>query len=244
MRPEGARAWLARADPAAKLVAALLVAAALIPVVDPVTSGVPLLATAVLVPFSGVPRRRLLVAAGSLALMGASIGLVNLLFGETGAVGALGAVVRLLAIALPGVLVALSTDPTDLADALVQRLRMPERPAIGVLAALRLVPLLAAQWRSLTLARRARGLEAGRNPVTAVAAVAGMTFALLVRAIRTGTLLAMAMDARAFGTGPRTHARSSPWRAPDTWLVAGTVLLLCGAHALSVALGTWRPLFR
>ncbi|RCV51238.1 energy-coupling factor transporter transmembrane component T family protein [Marinitenerispora sediminis] len=243
--PEAAaRPWLSRANPAAKLVAALLVAAGLVPVVDPVTSGVPLLATLALAPFAGVERRRLLVAAGSLLLMGASVGLVNLLFGEAGPVGALGVVVRLLAIALPGVLVALSTDPTDLADALVQRLRVPERPALGVLAGLRLVPLLAGQWRALALARRARGLEAGRNPAAALGVFAGMTFALLVRAIRTGTLLAMAMDARAFGTGPRTHARTSRWRASDTWLVAGTVLLLCAAHALSVALGTWRPLFR
>ena len=67
---------------------------------------------------------------------------------------------------------------------------------------------------------RARGLEAGRNPLAALSIFFGKLFALLVRAVRTGTLLATAMDARAFGTGPRSHARVSRWRLADTVLVA------------------------
>ncbi len=71
----------------------------------------------------------------------------------------------------------------------------------------------------------------------------GRLFALLVRSIRTGTLLATAMDARAFGTGPRTHARISHWRRADTLLLVGTGALLIGAYALSARLGTLVLLF-
>jgi energy-coupling factor transport system permease protein len=46
------------------------------------------------------------------------------------------------------------------------------------------------------------------------------------------------MDSRAFGTGERTHARYSHWRAADTLLLVGAVLLLVGAYALSARLGT------
>ncbi|WP_017594695.1 energy-coupling factor transporter transmembrane component T family protein [Nocardiopsis potens] len=234
---------LRRRNPAAKIIAALLVAAGLIPAVDPVTAGAVLAATVLLLPFAGLERRALLTVGVPLVLAAFSVGLVNLLFGESGPMTAFGLAVRLLAIALPGVLVALTSDPTETADALVQRLKVPERPALGVLAALRLIPLLVGHWRTLTLARRARGLEPGRNPAALAAQFTGKAFALLVRAIRTGTLLATAMDARGFGTGPRTHARTSRWSGADTVLIAATVLVLVAAHLLSVRLGTWRLLF-
>ncbi|GAA3766803.1 energy-coupling factor transporter transmembrane component T family protein [Salinactinospora qingdaonensis] len=239
----GGGAWFARVNPAAKLIVALIAAAGLIPVIDVVTSGVVLAGGLCLLAVSGIERRLLLALAGPFVLMGCSIGLVNLVFGDEGAMAALGTALRIMAIALPGILAGATSDPTDLTDALVQRLKIPERPAVGVLAALRLVPLLAAQWRTLTLARRARGIEAGRNPFRAVTIFVGKTFALLVRSIRTGTLLAMAMDARAFAAGPRSHARLSRWRARDTWLIAASVVLVACAHALAIAVGTWQPLF-
>lgn len=236
-------AWTARANPAAKLVTALLVAAGLLITIDPVTSGIVLAAELVLLPGSGM-RPRALVRLGVPLLVGAvSLGVVNTIIGTGGVYGGLGLSVRLLAIAVPGIVTAATTDPTDLADALVQRLRMPERFAVGALAALRLLPVLAAEWRTLTLARRARGLEAGRNPLAAGGIFAGKVFALLVRAIRAGTLLATAMDARGFGTGPRGHARESVFRRSDYALMLGALALVTTAHLVSAVLGTWTPLF-
>lgn len=239
----GVRSWLLGINPAAKLIAACVISFGLIPAVDPVTGGIVLAVTALLLPFSGINRATLLVLSVPFCLMGLSTWVVNLLYGEEGLWGASGAAVRILAIALPGMLAAVSSDATDLADALVQRLKVPERPAMGVLAALRLVPLLADQWRTVTLARRARGLETGRNPLAALSIFFGKLFALLVRAVRTGTLLATAMDARAFGTGPRSHARVSRWRLADTVLVAASLLLLAAAYTVSAQLGTLRLLF-
>lgn len=242
-RRAGSRYWLAGLNPAAKLLAALVLALGLVPAVDAVTGSTVLVGVLLLLPFSGIDRRTLLVLGGPFLLMGLSSGLVNHLYGEHGLEGAVGVAVRLLAIALPGAVAAVSSDPTETADGLVQRLKVPERPAMGVLAALRLVPMLADQWRTVTLARRARGLEAGRHPLRAVSLFFSRLFALLVRAVRTGTLMATAMDARGFGTGPRTHARHSRWRAADTLLVVGAVLLLAAAYTLSARLGTLVLLF-
>ncbi|GLU46674.1 energy-coupling factor transporter transmembrane component T family protein [Nocardiopsis ansamitocini] len=244
-RPDGggARYWLLGLNPAAKVIAALVLSFGLIPAIDPVTGGIVLAAALLLVPFSGLDRRTTLILGVPFVLMGCSNFLVNYLYGEYGAWGALGSMLRLLAIALPGLLAAISSDPTKLTDALIQKLKVPERPALSVLAALRLLPLLAGQWNTISLARRARGIDAGRNPFAATRVFVGKTFALLVRAIRTGTLLSTAMEARAFGTGPRSHARASHWRAADTLVIVGAFLLLAAAYTVSARLGTLTFLF-
>ena len=154
---------------------------------------------------------------------------------------------RLLAIALPGILVLATTDPMDLADALVQRWHAPARFAYGALAALRLLPLLAADWQQVSRARRARGLDPGRSPVAHLRAFAAQVLAVLVAAVRRGVRLATAMEARGFGaTGvQRTMARDrSRMLARDWWLIAGDGASRCVvATAVSVAVGAWRPPF-
>ena len=79
-----------------------------------------------------------------------------------------GLALRLMAIALAGILATATSDPTEMADALIQQARVSPRYAIGVLAALRLLPLMAQEWQTIGMARRARGVEAGRSPVAAV----------------------------------------------------------------------------
>ena len=159
------------------------------------------------------------------------------LAGERGLAMAL----RVLAIALPGVLLAVLTDPTHLADALVGQLRLPARFAYGALAALRLLPLLQQEWRMIGLARRARGVHAGANPVRAVEQFGSRCFALLVAAVRRSGQLATAMDARGFDSGvPRTATRDCRVALPDLALLAAALLLALGATALSVAAGSWQ----
>jgi energy-coupling factor transport system permease protein len=162
----------------------------------------------------------------------------------TGVLGdALALSLRLVAISLPGIVIFATVDPTDLADALVQNLRTPARFAIGALAAFRLVPLLGAEWRLLTLARRARGIDAGRSPVAAARLFASTMFALLVGAIRRGTRLATAMDARGFDAGtPRSVARPQRFGLADATLVVAGAAVGAACVAVSVALGTFTPL--
>ena len=71
---------------------------------------------------------------------------------------ALATMIRVLAIALPAVVLFVTVDPTDLADGLAQVLKLPARFVLGALAALRLVGSSIDDWRALELARRARGV--------------------------------------------------------------------------------------
>jgi energy-coupling factor transport system permease protein len=151
---------------------------------------------------------------------------------------------RVVGLALPGVLLVATTDPVQLADALTIHWHVPTRPAFGALAALRLVPLLVTEFESVRLARRARGVEAGRNPVARARLLGGIVFALLVGAVRRGSRLATAMDARGFDSGiRRTNARGSRLHPRDAVFVGGTVVVCAAAVTLSVLTGSWDPVF-
>jgi len=128
------------------------------------------------------------------------LGPVRLTWEAAAAAAALGA--RVLAIVSVGAVFAQTTDPTRLADALVQQARLPARFAYGALAAYQAVPRLGEDLLTLRQARRIRGLR-GWHP--------RLLLGLLVRAIRHADQLALAMDARAFGSGPRTFFRPIRW---------------------------------
>ena len=92
---------------------------------------------------------------------------------------------RVLAIALPSVLLFVDTEPTELADGLGQVLRLPARFVLGALAGVRLVGLLG-QEALPRIRPPGRGVaDQGR-----VKRAAGQAFALLVSAIRRGSTLA------------------------------------------------------
>jgi energy-coupling factor transport system permease protein len=149
---------------------------------------------------------------------------------------------RIVAIALPGVVLLATTDPADLAGALAQVLRLPHRFVLSALAATRLAGVLSEEWRTLTLARRARGLG-GDGPLGAVRGAAGQLFALLVLAIRRATVLATAMEARGFGVqAERTWARPSRFGGHDWLVVLGGVAVAAAATTAGVLAGTWNLL--
>lgn len=249
---------LARAHPVAKLAASSVVAFGLLLSVDVVTAGVALLLELALLPVSGMRwhalrTRGLVLVVGALpaglaaALFGRDAGSVLLALGPfTVTAGSLtggtAIALRVLAIGLPGVVLLSTTDPTDLADGLAQVLHLPARFVLAALAATRLFAVMAADWRSMSLARRARGLG-GDGPVGAARAAGGQVFALLVLAIRRATTLATTMESRGFGVGPdRTWARPSRLRWSDVVVVAGAVVLTAAAIAAGVAAGTWQLL--
>ncbi|GIJ78459.1 energy-coupling factor transport system permease protein [Micromonospora phaseoli] len=251
---------LARRNPVAKLAAALLFAIPLMATLDPVAPAIAIAVELAVLPLFGIHPRVLVRRAWPLLAAAGGVLVTLVLFAADRSgrvlldagpvlvtsgvlVTALGLVLRLFAVALPGVIVFATTDPTDLADALVQNARAPARFAIGALAAFRLVPLLGAEWQMIAMARRARGVEAGRNPLARLRLFASTAFTLLVGAIRRGTRLAVAMDARGFDSGvPRSFARRQHFGAADWLLVVGATALAGTALAISIMLGTFRPL--
>ena len=172
-----------RAPMMAKLAAALLLLTVLFVSVDPLTPAVILTGLAGSVWLSGLAWRSLLARTWPILLAALSVAVVNSLFAapagdeliRIGPIGlspeslasgiALG--LRVLAIAYTGVLAVATTDPTDLTDSLIQQLHLSPRFAVGALAAVRLLPVMAGEWQTISLARRryaggGRTLAAGR----------------------------------------------------------------------------------
>nr|WP_255671953.1 energy-coupling factor transporter transmembrane component T [Glycomyces amatae] len=252
-----ADAPIARVNPVAKLAAVAVVSTTALVAADWLTPLLLLAALAATVPFTGIRLRALGRRLAWLWVAAGTVVIVNALFAaeQTGRIllslgpveigtGALldGTAIglRVCVAATAGVLGFATTDPTDLADALTQQLKTPARFTIGALAALRLLPLLGAEWRQITTARRARGLEGGWNPVRRARLFASTMFTLLVGAIRRAGRLAAAMDARGFDSEtPRTHAREQRMAAGDWVLIAASAAVSAAAVAASVASGTF-----
>lgn len=251
---------LARANPSVKLGSAALVMVALFASADGVTASIVLAGLAGATLLSGLSARALLGRTWPLLLAALSVALLNtllapeqtgtplrigpLVVGSDNVTAGIGLGLRLLGIAYSGVLALATTDATELADSLVQQLRLSPRFSVGALAGARLLPMLADEWQILSLARRARGVEAGRSPTAAVRIGFGQLLGLLVAAVRRGTRLATAMEARGFGALPcRTIARPQRVERSDWLLLAAAAALVGVAIAVSVALGTWRFIF-
>jgi energy-coupling factor transport system permease protein len=226
---------LARAHPLAKIAAAFVLMFALFLTIDPVTPTLVLIAEIAAVPLIGIPARALVRRAVPVLIAAIGIGFFNALVSGDVA-GGIAIALRLVGIALAGIVAVASIDPTDLADALVEHLHAPRRFTVGALAAFRLMPLFADEWQTIALARRARGLDNRR-----VTAFSSMTRSLLVAAIRRATRLAIAMDGRGFADpGCRTLARPRRIEGRDRSLIAAALVVAAGASAVSALLGMWR----
>jgi energy-coupling factor transport system permease protein len=249
------RAPIARANPVAKLAVAAAISVALVLTVDAVTAGVALALELCALPWCGLGpaallRRAWLVLLGAIpagivtALLGVDSGRVLLGGGwvtvtEGSAAAGLAITLRVLAIGLPGVVLLATTDPTDLADALAQILRLPHRFVLSALAAMRLVGVLAQEWEALRLARRARGIG-DEGLLGRARTFGGSVFALLVLAVRRAAVLSTTMESRGFGASRhRTWARESRFVLRDGVVVLGGLAIAGVATAAGAAAGTW-----
>ncbi|EAR25586.1 ABC-type cobalt transport system [marine actinobacterium PHSC20C1] len=243
---------IAAVNPVAKLGAGLIVSLFLIVTIDWVSATTALLLELSIIAFMGIEPRRFWLRTLPVWLAAPLTALTIMLYGRYGGDVyfeflfirisdgsvelALATFLRVLAIGLPAVVLFISIDPTDFADGLAQRLRLPDRFVLGALAAVRMVGLFLDDWRSLELARRARGVaDRGR-----LRRVAGQGFALLVLSIRRGSKLSIAMEARGFGGDtPRTWARESRWGAAEWITLIVGLLIGVAATVVAVLTGSW-----
>ena len=248
----GARGLLARTNPVARVLALLVATTPLLITIDPVSAGVALALELALMPLSGVSARSFFLKATPL-LVAAPLGALSMLlyaspgghvYWQLGPAAisdhsmwlALGIGLRMCAIVMPAIALLDRIDPTDMGDGLAQILHLPARPVLAALAGARMTSLMAADWKALERARRARGV----GDASRIRSFLRGSFSLLVFALRRSGKLATTMEARGFGAaGKRTWARPSRLRAADAVLMVVAVAVPAIALAASVWAGTF-----
>ena len=248
----GARGLLARTNPVARVLALLVATTPLLITIDPVSAGVALALELALMPLSGVSVRSFFLKATPL-LVAAPLGALSMLlyaspgghvYWQLGPAAisdhsmwlALGIGLRMCAIVMPAIALLDRIDPTDMGDGLAQILHLPARPVLAALAGARMTSLMAADWKALERARRARGV----GDASRIRSFLRGSFSLLVFALRRSGKLATTMEARGFGAaGKRTWARPSRLRAADAVLMVVAIAVPAIALAASVWAGTF-----
>ena len=248
----GARGLLARTNPVARVLALLVATTPLLVTIDPVSAAVAVILELALMPLSGVSARSFFLKATPLLLAAPLGALSMLLYASPGGTVywqlgpaaisdhsmwlALGIGLRMCAIVLPAIALLDRIDPTDMGDGLAQILHLPARPVLAALAGARMTSLMAADWKALERARRARGV----GDSSRIRSFLRGSFSLLVFALRRSGKLATTMEARGFGAaGKRTWARPSRLRAADAVLMVVAIAVPAIALAASIWAGTF-----
>ena len=145
---------------------------------------------------------------------------------------------RFVSVVLLSYLYVLTTEPNELAYALM-RTGLPYRLGFALITALRLVPMFERDARIVYEAQLARGVRydarGGLNPRKLLLLARQLFFPLLVSALGKADTLAVSMEGRCFGRYPtRTFLRQTHLARRD--VIALALLIVGSAAALGLAL--------
>ena len=155
----------------------------------------------------------LLTLPAGIPVIGGTVTVGGLLFGLDAGLG----------IAAAGLAVAplsLAVESHDLVNALP---RLLERTGAAISASLNLVPGISRGFTAIREGQQLRGWRPGGPGSWGEVLVP-----TLLTAIEDSVQLAEAMEARAYGSGPRTSFGQARWRAADTVLVAASAVVAAG----------------
>jgi energy-coupling factor transporter transmembrane protein EcfT len=112
-----------------------------------------------------------------------------------------------------------STPPRDLMVSLVLHARLSPRYAYAILAGHRMLHAMPARWATIRAAHAVRGpVRRNGRPRFGPTAFTRAAFALLVASIRSSERIALALESRGLGDGPRTVWRPVPLDRRDALL--------------------------
>jgi energy-coupling factor transport system permease protein len=123
---------------------------------------------------------------------------------------ALASALRIYAIVLSSMVFVRTTDPRDLAIALVTQMHMPYRIAYTFFIALRIVPTIEEEIQIIRSAHAVRGVARQRSIAGRIGETKRYVMPLLVGSLRRASTMVMSMEARAFGAYPTRTFVESP----------------------------------
>ncbi|MDK2856234.1 MAG: energy-coupling factor transport system permease protein [Bacillota bacterium] len=246
--------WLHRANPVAKLVALFCLSLLVFTLPNPGFQAVLFFLTLAAAAYAGIGGAFWLKKLRFVLFFGLTVFLAQLLFNQTGPalavlvpgrlpitarglVRGLSMALRLLSITGASYVFTATTDPGDLAYALMQA-GLPYRYGFMLVTALRFVPLLREEAATVYAAQLAKGIPLDRpTPANLPQLARYMFWPLTVAALEKVDTLAISMEGRAFGLYcRRTYLRQCPFTWADAVLIALSLIGTAGLLALSYLL--------
>jgi energy-coupling factor transport system permease protein len=150
---------------------------------------------------------------------------------------ALASALRIYAIILSSMIFVRTTDPRDLAIALVTQLHLPYRIAYAFFIALRIVPTIEEEFKIIRAAQAVRGVARKRGLTGRIGETKRYAMPLLVSSLRRASMMVMSMEGRAFGAYPRRTFVDAPHMGPLGVAIIAATLVAVVAWYTALSLG-------
>lgn len=137
-------------------------------------------------------------------------------------------------LSLFGALVIFTTKITDVFYALMIQLKVKPKYAYSFMAAIRMVPIIIAEYLQLRQARKVRKSLIHKKYISGFKGLKSTIVTLLSQSIRRAYRLGIAMESKGFTDGRRTYFYKTSFSKYDLYLL----LLMAAAIAAAVQLGT------
>jgi energy-coupling factor transport system permease protein len=143
---------------------------------------------------------------------------------------ALASALRIYAIILSSLIFVSTTDPRELAIALVTQMKVPYRIGYAFFIALRIIPTIEEEIKTIRAAQSVRGVVRKEGLAGRLSEAGRYALPLLVGSLRKASMMVMSMEARAFGAFPTRTFVEAP-------RMAGAGMAVCALMAILVL--TW-----
>lgn len=150
---------------------------------------------------------------------------------------ALASALRIYTIILSSLVFVRTTDPRELAIALITQMHVPYRIAYAFFIALRIIPTIEEEIKTIRAAQAVRGVVRKRGIAGRISETKRYAMPLLVGSLRKASMMVMSMEARAFGAYPRRTFVEAPRMAATGVAVCAVMLTLVIAWYAALMLG-------
>ena len=150
---------------------------------------------------------------------------------------ALASALRIYTIVLASLVFVRTSDPRELAIALVTQMRLPYRIAYAFFIALRIVPTIEQEIQTIRAAQSVRGVARRRGLAGRIGEAKRYAMPLLVGSLRRASMMVMSMESRAFGAHPQRTFVDAPRMAASGMAVCSVMLALVIAWYVALGLG-------